>query len=186
MRHYEIVFMVHPDQSDQVAGMIERYSATITEGGGKVHRLEDWGRRHLAYPINKIHKAHYVLMNIECSQEILQELKTTFRYNDAVLRSVVFGCKEALTGESYIAKADKSERSERKERSAPYAQKSASTQTKDKDVTSDVVEAPLELPEVTNTESKEPKSLEDDEKIKPISDESAEKTADKSAEEESK
>jgi hypothetical protein len=98
----------------------------------------------------------------------------------------VFGCKEALTGESYIAKADKSERSERKERSAPYAEKSASTQTKDKDVTSDVVEAPLELPEVTNTESKEPKSLEDDEKIKPISDESAEKTADKSAEEESK
>ena len=84
MRHYEIVFMVHPDQSDQVSGMIERYSAVINDGKGKVHRLEDWGRRHLSYPINKIHKAHYVLMNIECDQGILQELKTNFRYKNTL------------------------------------------------------------------------------------------------------
>jgi len=108
--------MVHPDQSDQVSGMIERYSATITGGKGSVHRVEDWGRRHLAYPVNKIHKAHYVLMNIECDQDVLQELNTNFRYNDAVIRSVIFNCKKAITDDSYILKADKSERSERSER----------------------------------------------------------------------
>ena len=116
MRHYEIIFMVHPDQSDQVSGMIERYSATITGGKGSVHRVEDWGRRHLAYPVNKIHKAHYVLMNIECDQDVLQELNTNFRYNDAVIRSVIFNCKKAITDDSYILKANKSERSERSER----------------------------------------------------------------------
>jgi len=127
MRHYEIIFMVHPDQSDQVSAMIERYSATITGGNGLIHRLEDWGRRHLAYPVNKIHKAHYVLMNIECDQDVLQELNTNFRYNDAVIRSVIFNCKKAITGDSYILKADKSERSERSERRerAPAAKPSA-------------------------------------------------------------
>ena len=90
MRHYEILFMVHPDQSDQVSGMIERYSATIERWWWQVHRLEDWGRRHLAYPINKIHKAHYVLMNIECSNVALDELDSNFRYNDAVIRK--HGC----------------------------------------------------------------------------------------------
>ena len=123
MRHYEIIFMVHPDQSDQVSGMIERYSATITGGKGSVHRVEDWGRRHLAYPVNKIHKAHYVLMNIECDQDVLQELNTNFRYNDAVIRSVIFNCKKAITDDSYILKANKSERSERRER-APAAKPS--------------------------------------------------------------
>ena len=88
MRHYEIVFMVHPDQSEQVPGMIERYSNTIQKDGGSVHRLEDWGRRQLAYPINKIHKAHYVLMNVEASNDALDELTTTFRYNDAVIRNL--------------------------------------------------------------------------------------------------
>ena len=186
MRHYDIVFMVHPDQSDQVTGMIERYSATITEGGGKVHRLEDWGRRHLAYPINKIHKAHYVLMNIECDQVILQELKTTFRYNDAILRNVVFGCKEAVTEESYIAKADKSERSERRERSAPYTEKSAPVEIQDKDINSDAVESPSEPSAAMSAESEENKFQENDEKIKSIPDESAVEVADISPEEESK
>ncbi|MCM0611090.1 30S ribosomal protein S6 [Marinobacter sediminum] len=89
MRHYEIVFMVHPDQSEQVPAMIERYTSVITEDGGQVHRLEDWGRRHLAYPINKIHKAHYVLMNVECSQAAMDELTHNFRFNDAIIRDMI-------------------------------------------------------------------------------------------------
>ena len=102
MRHYEIVFLVHPDQSEQVPGMVERYTNLITEDGGKVHRLEDWGRRQLAYPINKIHKAHYVLMNIECSDSVLSELNDTFRYNDAIIRNLVIRRKEAVTDVSPI------------------------------------------------------------------------------------
>ncbi|MDI9246207.1 30S ribosomal protein S6 [Marinobacter sp. CHS3-4] len=89
MRHYEIVFMVHPDQSEQVPAMIERYTNLITEDGGQVHRLEDWGRRHLAYPINKIHKAHYVLMNVECSQGAMDEITHNFRFNDAIIRDMI-------------------------------------------------------------------------------------------------
>jgi len=115
MRHYEIVFLVHPDQSEQVAGMIERYTATIEADGGKVHRLEDWGRRQMAYSINKIHKAHYVLMNVECSETALEELTTNFRYNDAVLRSMVIRTDEAVTEESPVLKADNEQR-ERKPR----------------------------------------------------------------------
>jgi small subunit ribosomal protein S6 len=110
MRHYEIVFLVHPDQSEQVAGMIERYSASINDAGGAVHRLEDWGRRQLAYPINKIHKAHYILMNVECTEEVLEELTTNFRYNDAVLRNLVVRMDEAVTEESPIMKAEKENR----------------------------------------------------------------------------
>jgi len=115
MRHYEIVFMVHPDQSEQVSGMVERYTSAVKNSGGNVHRLEDWGRRQLAYSINKIHKAHYVLMNIECSEAVLEELTTNFRYNDAVLRSLVIREDEAITEESFILKADKEGR-ERKAR----------------------------------------------------------------------
>lgn len=89
MRHYEIVIMVHPDQSEQVPAMIERYTKLVTETGGQVHRLEDWGRRHMAYAINKIHKAHYVLMNIECTQPVLDELTHNFRFNDAIIRDMV-------------------------------------------------------------------------------------------------
>ena len=89
MRHYEIVFMVHPDQSDQVQAMIDRYRTLIEEDGGKIHRLEDWGRRQLAYPINKVHKAHYVLMNVECSQPVLEEMQSAFRFNDAVIRNLI-------------------------------------------------------------------------------------------------
>ena len=105
MRHYEVVFLVHPDQSEQVPGMIERYTAAIKETSGAVHRLEDWGRRQLAYPINKIHKAHYVLMNIECGQAALDELNSAFRFNDAVIRSLVIRRDNAITEQSPMAKA---------------------------------------------------------------------------------
>lgn len=113
MRHYEIVFLVHPDQSDQVPAMIERYTQMITESGGAIHRLEDWGRRQLAYPINKIHKAHYVLMNVECGNEVLAEITTLFRYNDAILRNLVIKCDEAITEESLILKGERESRERR-------------------------------------------------------------------------
>jgi len=100
MRHYEIVFLVHPDQSEQVPAMVERYRSMITGSGGAVHREEDWGRRQLEFPIKKIHKAHYVLMNIECSQELLDELESAFRFNDAVLRHLTLTCKAAITEKS--------------------------------------------------------------------------------------
>jgi len=103
MRHYEIVFLVHPDQSSQVPAMIERYKSTIEATSGKIHRLEDWGRRHLAYPIKKIHKAHYVLMNVECDQPTLEELESGFRFNDAILRSMTLLQKTAITEASIIA-----------------------------------------------------------------------------------
>ena len=105
MRHYEVVFLVHPDQSEQVPAMVERYSAQIKGTGGTIHRLEDWGRRQLAYPINKIHKAHYILMNIECDGETLAELENTFRFNDAVIRNLVMRRDEAVTEPSPLAKA---------------------------------------------------------------------------------
>jgi small subunit ribosomal protein S6 len=103
MRHYEIVFLVHPDQSSQVSAMIDRYRSTIESATGKIHRLEDWGRRHLAYPIKKIHKAHYVLMNVECDQATLEELESSFRFNDAILRSMTLLQKQAITTPSIIA-----------------------------------------------------------------------------------
>ena len=116
MRHYEIVFLVHPDQSEQVPGMVERYTASVTAGGGSVHRKEDWGRRQLAYPINKIHKAHYILMNIECGQDVLDELNSTFRYNDAVIRSMVIRRNDAVTGESPIMKLENAEKADKEAR----------------------------------------------------------------------
>jgi len=119
VRHYEVVFMVHPDQSEQVPGMIERYSAVITKDGGTVHRLEDWGRRQLAYHINKIHKAHYVMMNVEASNEAMEELTTTFRYNDAVIRNLVIRRDEAVLEESLLMKAER----EDKERKARYQER---------------------------------------------------------------
>ena len=112
MRHYEIVFLVHPDQSEQVPAMIERYRGIITAKEGSIHRLEDWGRRQLAYPINKLHKAHYVLMNIECSQEVLDELNNAFRFNDAVIRNLVLSLEESISEASPMLK-DKEERKER-------------------------------------------------------------------------
>lgn len=112
MRHYEIVFMVHPDQSEQVPGMIERYTGAIKEAGGTIHRLEDWGRRQLAYPIQKLHKAHYVLMNVEAPQNVIDELETNFRYNDAVLRNLIMRTNGAVVEPSPMAKV----REERRER----------------------------------------------------------------------
>ena len=124
MRHYEIVFLVHPNQSEQVPAMIERYTGVITGADGQIHRLEDWGRRHLAYPINNAHKAHYVLMNVECSQEALDELENLFRYNDAVLRSMVIRRKEAITEVSPIkaAEAREERKPRRDEKPAPAAE----------------------------------------------------------------
>jgi small subunit ribosomal protein S6 len=119
VRHYEVVFMVHPDQSEQVPGMIERYSAVIAKDGGTVHRLEDWGRRQLAYHINKIHKAHYVMMNVEATNEAMEELTTTFRYNDAVIRNLVIRRDEAVLEESLLMKAER----EDKERKARYQER---------------------------------------------------------------
>jgi len=105
MRHYEIVFLVHPDQSEQVPAMIDRYKAMVTTNGGTVHRLEDWGRRQLAYSINKIHKAHYVLMNVECNEAVRDEIETAFRFNDAVIRNLILKCDDAVTEQSPLAKA---------------------------------------------------------------------------------
>ena len=122
MRHYEIVILVHPDQSEQVPAMIERYQGIITSNKGKVHRLEDWGRRLLAYPINKIHKAHYVLMNIECGGESLNQLTDAFRFNDAVLRNLVFKKNKAVTQPSPLFKSDNEDKR--------VAEKSDSSDTK--------------------------------------------------------
>ena len=108
MRHYEVVFIVHPDQSEQVPAMIERYQTLLKTNSGFVHRLEDWGRRQLAYPIQKIHKAHYVLMNIECDQKTLEELETSFKFNDAVLRHLTFATKGPVSSPSPMMKEEKS------------------------------------------------------------------------------
>lgn len=155
MRHYEVVFLVHPDQSEQVPGMIERYTQLMADNGGKVHRTEDWGRRQLAYPINKIHKAHYVLMNIECGGETLEELSTLFRFNDAVLRNLVIKCKDTITEESLILKGER-ENKERKARSeakrkleeeaAAEAATKAATEASTGDTTEAPTEAPIEVP----------------------------------------
>jgi small subunit ribosomal protein S6 len=106
MRHYEVVFLVHPDQSEQVQGMIERYEAIITKNAGTIHRKEDWGRRQLAYPIQDVHKAHYLLFNIECNQATLDELEVAFKFNDAILRSLVIKRKHAITTESVMMKKE--------------------------------------------------------------------------------
>ena len=110
MRHYEIVFLVHPDQSDQVPAMIKKYSGIITSSGGQVHREEDWGRRQLAYPINKIHKAHYILMNIECNLEVIEELSSNFKFNDAVIRNMILQRKKAITEKSSILTEEESDK----------------------------------------------------------------------------
>jgi small subunit ribosomal protein S6 len=117
MRHYEIVFLVHPDQSEQVPAMIEKYTQIITSDGGVVHRQEDWGRRQLAYPINKVHKAHYILMNVECDVAQMDEITTAFRFNDAVLRNLVVSCDEAVTEPSPMMQKDDDEKPRRNERS---------------------------------------------------------------------
>ena len=124
MRHYEIVFMVHPDQSEQVPGMIERYTGAIKEAGGAINRLEDWGRRQLAYPIQKLHKAHYVLMNVEAPQTVIDELETNFRYNDAVLRNLIMRTDSAVVEPSPMAKV----REERRERAPRETEEQSSNE----------------------------------------------------------
>jgi small subunit ribosomal protein S6 len=121
MRHYEIVFLVHPDQSEQVPAMVERYRSLITGSGGAVHREEDWGRRQLEFPIKKIHKAHYVLMNIECGQEALAELESAFRFNDAVLRHLTLTCDSAITEKSAMMKEVEREESSKSSDRKPAA-----------------------------------------------------------------
>lgn len=128
MRHYEIVLLVHPDQSEQVPAMVERYTSSVKEAGGKIHRLEDWGRRQLAYPINKIHKAHYILLNIECGQATLDELEEAFRYNDAVIRNLIVRRNEAITEESLMAKGAEEKRSRKAARSEEGAEESSSSE----------------------------------------------------------
>ena len=116
MRHYEIVFMVHPDQSEQVPAMVERYTSLVTEAQGQVHRLEDWGRRHLAYPIDKITKAHYVLMNLECPESVVTELEEIFRYNDAIIRNLIVRMTEAVTEPSPMKASESREDRRRDDR----------------------------------------------------------------------
>ena len=161
MRHYEIVFLVHPDQSEQVAGMVERYTSAIEAGKGSVHRLEDWGRRQLAYPINKIHKAHYVLMNIECDQDILDELNSSFRYNDAVLRSMVIRRDEAITEESPIMKQENAEKADKEARERHKAAKAKESAEKADAASKEVAEeAPAEEAPVEEASAEEVKSEE--------------------------
>ena len=140
MRHYEIVFMVHPDQSEQVGGMIERYTKMIKESGGAIHRLEDWGRRQLSYPINKIHKAHYVLMNVECGQEVLDEITSIFRYNDAIIRNLVIKRDAAVTEISHIQKLENENR-ERKARATQRVRAEESSEGESDEADSETEEA---------------------------------------------
>ena len=133
MRHYEIVFMVHPDQSEQVPAMIERYTSMVTESGGQVHRLEDWGRRHLAYPINKLHKAHYVLMNVETTGDVVDELSDIFRYNDAIIRNMILRTDEAVTEASPIMSAPARDERKRDDRAEARAAAAGDDDDEDED-----------------------------------------------------
>ncbi len=139
MRHYEIVFLVHPDQSEQVPGMIERYRTIIESKDGKIHRLEDWGRRQLAYPIQKLPKAHYVLMNIECDGEVLSELESAFRFNDAVLRNLVIKRKQAITEPSSLARPEEEEKP--KPKPAPVAEAAPAPAVEESEAASDEAES---------------------------------------------
>ena len=150
MRHYEIVFLVHPDQSEQVPAMVERYQGIVTTSGGAVHRTEDWGRRQLAHPINKVHKAHYVLLNVECEQRPLEEIKGAFRFNDAVLRHLVIARDEAISEASPMAVAVAEEKAKEKEaqqrRDAKAAAEAAMRNDKEEKKAEDA-EAPAEKAE---------------------------------------
>lgn len=125
MRHYEIVFLVHPDQSDQVGAMIDRYVSIVETGGGMIHRREDWGRRPLAYPIQKVHKAHYALLNVECGQDAINEIETAFRFNDAVLRNLIIRRDRAMTEETQFLKEERADRAEKEARERREAERAA-------------------------------------------------------------
>ncbi len=152
MRHYEIVFLVHPDQSEQVPAMVEKYQGMVTEAGGQVHRSEDWGRRQLAHPINKIHKAHYALLNIECPFDVIKEIKSAFKFNDAVLRHLVLSRDEAVTEASPMAVAVAEEKAKEKEAqqrreakaAAEAAQRAEEEKAADKAPSTEKAEAPAD------------------------------------------
>jgi len=149
MRHYEIVFLVHPDQSEQVPAMIERYRAMIESNGGAIHRLEDWGRRLLAYPISKAHKAHYVMMNIECDQQTLEQINSAFRFNDAVIRDLVIRRNEAITSPSILAKSEEKPA----EATAPAGEEAAGAETANEAADETLTEEVTEPAEVAAAES---------------------------------
>ena len=155
MRHYEIVFLVHPDQSEQVPAMVEKYQGMVTEAGGQVHRSEDWGRRQLAHPINKIHKAHYALMNVECPFDVISEIKSAFKFNDAVLRNLVLVRDEAISESSPMAVAVAEEKAKEKEaqqrREAKAAAEAAQRAEEEQAAAKRAAEAPAE--EVTAEEA---------------------------------
>lgn len=125
MRHYEIVILVHPDQSNQVSAMVQRYQSMIKEGNGQIHRFEDWGRRQLAYPIDKVRKAHYLLMNIECDKSVIHELENSFRYNDAVIRNLILKRNRAITSLSPIMQSAEKGKNPRKEKTKMLAEEPA-------------------------------------------------------------
>ena len=162
MRHYEIVFLVHPDQSEQVPAMVEKYQGMVTEAGGQIHRSEDWGRRQLAHPINKIHKAHYALLNIECPFDVITEIKTAFKFNDAVLRHMVLARDEAVTEASPMAVAVAEEKAKEKEaqqrREAKAAAEAAQRAEEEKAAAEKAAaeEAPAEEPAAEEAPAEEP------------------------------
>jgi len=160
MRHYEIVFLVHPDQSEQVPAMVEKYQGMVTEAGGQVHRSEDWGRRQLAHPINKIHKAHYALLNVECPFDVINEIKTAFKFNDAVLRHMVLARDEAVTEASPMAVAVAEEKAKEKEaqqrREAKAAAEAAQRVEDEKAAEAAAEEAPAEEPVAEEAPAEEP------------------------------
>ena len=160
MRHYEIVFLVHPDQSEQVPAMVEKYQGMVTEAGGQIHRSEDWGRRQLAHPINKIHKAHYALMNVESPFDVITEIKTAFKFNDAVLRHMVLVRDEAITEASPMAVAVAEEKAKEKEaqqrREAKAAAEAAQRAEEEKAAEKRAAEAPAEEPVAEEPVAEEP------------------------------
>ena len=185
MRHYEIVFLVHPDQSEQVPAMVERYQGMVTESGGHVHRSEDWGRRQLAHPINKIHKAHYALMNIECGFAVVEEIKSAFKFNDAVLRHLVISRDEAVTEASPMAvavaeeKAKEKEAQQRREAKAA-AEASMREETAAKEATQDAAESTEPEAAVENAEAEgaaEEKVAATEDSGEDVADEAAAKSA---------
>jgi len=160
MRHYEIVFLVHPDQSEQVPAMVEKYQGMVTEAGGQIHRSEDWGRRQLAHPINKIHKAHYALLNVECSFGVIAEIKSAFKFNDAVLRDMVLARDEAVTEASPMAVAVAEEKAKEKEaqqrREAKAAAEAAQRAEEEKAAAEKAAEAPAEEPAAEEAPAEKP------------------------------
>jgi small subunit ribosomal protein S6 len=199
MRHYEIVFLVHPDQSEQVPAMIERYQGMVTGSDGAVHRTEDWGRRQLAHPINKVHKAHYVLLNVECGQGVVDEIKSAFRFNDAVLRHLVLARDEAITEASPMAVAVAEEKAKEKEAQQRREAKAAAeaalrTSEEEKPEDAPAEEAKAEEAPAAEEEAEEAPAAEEkveeapaaEEKVEeaPAAEEQAEEKAEEKAEEE--